>query len=263
MKKSLLALAIAPCVALSACGNAREDEARRLGFTSVSEMEEIQSKGWHTNAQYRADETERAKRLGFIDMDELHDAESDGIMDPVAYRKHLAAEEARERREEAAAAKANAGSGNQDVAESRNNDAQPPQSATVARKRFTPSNYTRNSISCKQEARTSCAAKSDWESLCQQASGITEMAGKIAFASWEGDAATTYLYDNGGYQGEAFEWRNSKSHGGYDGTCVVTMSISGTYKGSQVERNKMAEVTDFIVKGDGSVIASRVDTYGY
>lgn len=263
MNKSLFALSISSCMALSACDNAQEDEAKRLGFSSASEMEGIHRKGWHTNAQYRADETTRAKRLGFVDMDELHSAESEGILDPVAYRKHLAAEEARERREEAAVGKSSTETGGQDLTESSSIDAPTPPAPIRAAKRFATASYTRNSISCKQEAGTICASKSDWESLCRQSSGITEMAGKIAFASWEGDAATTYLYDNGGYQGEAFEWRNSKSHGGYDGTCVVTMSIRGEYNGSQVARDKSAEVTDFIAKTDGSVIASRVDTYGY
>lgn len=91
--KHILLITAAPLL-LTACGNAKDDEAKRLGFSSVSEMEEIQSKGWHTNAQYRADETARAKRLGFVDMDELHEAEAAGIMDPVAFRKHKAEEDA-------------------------------------------------------------------------------------------------------------------------------------------------------------------------
>lgn len=84
---------------LAACSNAKEDEAERLGFSSALEMEQIHSKGWHTNAQYVADETERSKRLGFANMDELHDAESEGILDPVRYRNHKAAEEARAEKE--------------------------------------------------------------------------------------------------------------------------------------------------------------------
>ena len=104
MKFKTLLLTAALPLALTACGNAKEDEAERLGFSSESEMEDIQAKGWHTNAQYVADETERAKRLGFTTIDELHDAESDGIMDPVAYRKHKVEEEAKEAAEEAKAA---------------------------------------------------------------------------------------------------------------------------------------------------------------
>lgn len=89
------------CVSLSACTDAKEEEAKRLGFSSYSELEDIHSKGWHTRAQYLADETEKAKRLGFINMDELHDAETAGILDPAAYRKHKAEEDARLAAEEA------------------------------------------------------------------------------------------------------------------------------------------------------------------
>jgi putative hemolysin len=101
MKFKPLLLTAALPLALTACGNAKEDEAKRLGFSSYSELEDIHSKGWHTRAQYLADETERAKRLGFINMDELHDAETAGIMDPAAYRKHKAEEDARLAAEEA------------------------------------------------------------------------------------------------------------------------------------------------------------------
>lgn len=89
--KNILFVSSAPLL-LAACSNAKVAEAKRLGFSSESEMEDIHQKGWHTNAQYRADETARAKRLGFVDMDELHAAESAGIMDPVAFRKHKADE---------------------------------------------------------------------------------------------------------------------------------------------------------------------------
>lgn len=102
MRTKFVLLTAAISLVLAACSNAKVEEAERLGFSSEYEMEDIQSKGWHTYAQYRADETERAKRLGFIDMDELHGAESAGIMNPVAYRKHKAEEDTKFEAEEAA-----------------------------------------------------------------------------------------------------------------------------------------------------------------
>jgi hypothetical protein len=102
MKIRAILVSGAALVTLSGCGNAKEDEAERLGFSSVYEMERVHSKGWHTNAQYTSDETERAKRLGFIDMDELHAAEAAGIVDPKAYRKYKAKEDAKFEAEEAA-----------------------------------------------------------------------------------------------------------------------------------------------------------------
>jgi hypothetical protein len=48
-------------LALSGCDN-KSTEATKLGFSSVQEMEEIHSKGWHTKAQY---DNDAAKKLGF------------------------------------------------------------------------------------------------------------------------------------------------------------------------------------------------------
>ena len=90
MKLRTLFLIGAAALALAGCSNAAEDEAKRLGFSSASEMEEVQSKGWHTNAQYRADEGERAKRFGFTDIDELHRADQAGVKTKAQYDKYLA-----------------------------------------------------------------------------------------------------------------------------------------------------------------------------
>ena len=87
--KSLLFTAALP-LALAACGNAKDAEAKRLGFSSADEMEDVQSKGWHTHAQYNADETERAHRGGFTDVDELHRADQAGVKDKAAYDKYVA-----------------------------------------------------------------------------------------------------------------------------------------------------------------------------
>ena len=90
MKLRTLFLIGAAALALAGCSNAAEDEAKRLGFSSASEMEEVQSKGWHTNAQYRADEGDRARRFGFTDVDELHRADQAGVKTKAQYDKYLA-----------------------------------------------------------------------------------------------------------------------------------------------------------------------------
>jgi hypothetical protein len=76
-------------IALTACGNAKEDEAKRLGFSDAADMETAQSKGWHTNAQYIADETERAHRFGFTSIDEMHRADDAGVKTKAAYDKYV------------------------------------------------------------------------------------------------------------------------------------------------------------------------------
>lgn len=105
MKLIRIFLIGAAALALAGCSNAAEDEAKRLGFSSASEMEEVQSKGWHSNAQYRADEGERAKRFGFTDIDELHRADQAGVKTKAQYDKYVAdldASNAEFAREEAA-----------------------------------------------------------------------------------------------------------------------------------------------------------------
>jgi hypothetical protein len=129
--------------------------------------------------------------------------------------------------------------------------------------KFSLGDYTNKDYICTKTDGIKCVSKSQWKEMCEQASGITEYAGKIVFASWAGDEAASYLYDNGGYSGESFKWANGKDARGEDGRCVATLAISGTYQGSQVERSKDGAVEEFTVKDDGKVLAHRINTYGY
>ncbi len=71
-------------------GQSKEErEAERLGFDDISEMQEIHKKGWHTKAQYLADESARANKLGFSSLDKLHDADRAGFSSKADYEKHL------------------------------------------------------------------------------------------------------------------------------------------------------------------------------
>jgi hypothetical protein len=54
-------LAMVLMFAISGCDN-KSSEAKKLGFSSVQEMEEIHSKGWHTKSQYEEDS---ARQLGY------------------------------------------------------------------------------------------------------------------------------------------------------------------------------------------------------
>ena len=90
MKIRAILIAGAAVVTLSGCSNAKEDEAERLGFSSAEEMTEVHSKGWHTKAQYMADEGARAKRFGFVDVDELHRADEAGVKTKAEYDKYVA-----------------------------------------------------------------------------------------------------------------------------------------------------------------------------
>jgi len=53
-------------------GKADSDEAKKLGFASVSEMKDIHAKGWHTMQRYDED---RAKAGGYASVAEMKEAE--------------------------------------------------------------------------------------------------------------------------------------------------------------------------------------------
>ena len=83
-------------------GDTKEEaEAKRLGFDSKWGMEAVHEKGWHTNAQYQADEGARAKRLGFTSISEMESAERVGASNKVEYNRYLEKEALNAEREEA------------------------------------------------------------------------------------------------------------------------------------------------------------------
>ena len=88
-------------LALLGCGE--EEEAKKIGFSSVIEMKEIQAKGWHTMQRYDED---RAKASGFASVAEMRKAEETKRKEEEAIKKEK--ELAAERQREAAERLANA-----------------------------------------------------------------------------------------------------------------------------------------------------------
>jgi hypothetical protein len=128
--------------------------------------------------------------------------------------------------------------------------------------KFTAGTYAHDHV-CLETEDKKCVPSSQWKAMCDQLTGVTKYAGQIVFAPWAGDPAASYLYDNGGFAGATFKWADFKHANGENGRCVATLSISGTYQGSQVERSKDGAVDLIVVTGDGDIIASSINTYGY
>lgn len=65
--KTLIKFVIYTTLITTLFGCGEEDEAKKLGFSSVVEMNDIHAKGWHTKAKYDADSKEQkeAEKLGF------------------------------------------------------------------------------------------------------------------------------------------------------------------------------------------------------
>ena len=70
------------CLVICGC-NSDADEAKILGFSSVQEMNNIQSQGWHTKERYLHDmnllEEKKAKELGFSSVKEMNDITKKGF----------------------------------------------------------------------------------------------------------------------------------------------------------------------------------------
>jgi len=67
---------------LTACGPSEKD-AQQLGFANVTEMKELQAKGFKTKDEYEASE---AKKLGFQDVAEMKDLQSKGFKNKEEYQ---------------------------------------------------------------------------------------------------------------------------------------------------------------------------------
>lgn len=254
-----LFLICAAALTLAGCSNAAEDEAKRLGFSSASEMEEVQSKGWHTNAQYRADEGERAKRFGFTDIDELHRADQAGVKTKAQYDKYLAdldASNAEFAKEEAA--KEAAGSAPEANLSAVN-------LAEVKATTFAEGSYEYKSTqasdysSCDRSKGNICANAAKWEALCKSANLSQYAAENFWGGAWmhaRNSQAVGHLVENGGTSEIVISWLDSERH--TSKKCRLNGVVSGMYKGSQVRENVVKFVTGFSVKDDGTVLI--VDT---
>ena len=102
----------------SGCGE--EDEAKKLGFLSVSEMNDIHSKGWHTKSQYDSDiaaiekakiqselemkariqeHEDQAKALGFSNGQEMEEAHTKNINNAEDWKIFMRNREEKEEKE--------------------------------------------------------------------------------------------------------------------------------------------------------------------
>lgn len=97
MRKSHLYRAILSSVVIviTACGPSEQD-AQKLGFANVQQMEEIQKKGFKTNDDY-------AKSLGFTSVDEMKIYQEKGWKNKADYDNYMAAEQQKKCEEEAKA----------------------------------------------------------------------------------------------------------------------------------------------------------------
>jgi hypothetical protein len=89
-----------PLLAGGGAENAKQREAERLGFKYDFDMQSAHEEGWHTNAQYQADEGARAKRLGFVSIFEMEIAEYRGARNKAEYDRYMEREAANAENEE-------------------------------------------------------------------------------------------------------------------------------------------------------------------
>lgn len=192
-----------------------EEVAKNLGFGSVEEMREMNSKGFKTMDQYWAS---LIPGSGCKNIEELKNAhlEVGGDCNKLNENNRKKKEEEERIRLEAAKAAAQAA-----------------KFQTLYTYKWYPNN------SCKDEKESVCVDKADYEYLCRHASGTTAIGASTL--SWR-DEAANHLLINGGLERTEFFWDDQKEYG-----CRIRMTVDGIYKGSQIRKTIEGVALEFIV----------------
>lgn len=201
-------------------------EAQRLGFTSVQEMKEIHSKGWHTKERYEED---LAKQQGYSSASEMR-----------------AAIGAKEREEDEAKQK-----GFSSVEEMKAAIAEKEKEEHLKRiadrlPEKTPFNYYRDS-SCKEN----CLSEPEAEIICKQSKGFTNRAFQVLGVL--ADSKSKALLTGGTLRESAVIWNDEK--------CIARLSFVGLYQGTSSEATFIGLAKTF-VKVDGKILVHYIDLYG-
>lgn len=230
-------------VAFLSRGDSKEEaEAKRLGFDDVVEMEQIHGKGWHTKAQYIADETARAKRLGFKDIEELQEADSVGALNKQAYVRYL-----REKEQQDALANGSGGAGSESATYRT-----PNQGLAVGRYSFSSLVNSGHSACPSDET---CMSLDQYKQICAKVSHIPVRGGSLAFFGQTGyDVNVGALLRSGGATSAVgSSWRVSPDSS--QGGCQISVNVSGIYEGTSTRGTAVAFADTFRVDDEGDVIA--------
>lgn len=224
-------------------GDSKEEaEAKRLGFDDVAEMEQIHGKGWHTKAQYIADETARAKRLGFKDIEELQEADSVGALNKQAFVRYLLDKE----REES---KSREASLNAPTAESQ---------VSTGNLNFAVGCYSyrdlNNSIGLWCKGNTFPMNIGQYKAICASVTHI----GRSPFLAWYGEFsydndAAALLKSGGNIRSIEPSW--VESEGSSQGGCRISVEVSGVYQGTSTRGTAVTFADGFRIDDNGDVVA--------
>jgi hypothetical protein len=225
-------------------GDSKEEtEAKRLGFDSISEMERIHAEGWHTKAQYVADETSRAQRFGFKDIEELHEADDVGAANKEEYSRYL-----REKERKEAQAQADASEGGYGAQARYDNNSNFPIGCYSYRD-------LNNSTGLWCSGTKFALTLERYKEICSKVSAIS----RIPFLSWHGelsydDNAARLLRSGGSIGSIKSSWVESKD--GLQGGCKISVSVSGVYEGTSTRGVAVAFADGFRIDDEGDVIAA-------
>ena len=117
---------------------------------------------------------------------------------------------------------------------------------------------------CQIEEGVTCVDLKMWERLCQNSSMSRDAAIQVRgliFLTARDPAAVGRLLENGGDKGTNISWDGSQQRLLH--RCVLTLSVSGLYNGSQVLENIDYWASEFIVTDEMQVLVSKVRNSSY
>lgn len=108
--------------------------------------------------------------------------------------------------------------------------------------------YTFNSTyQCTPGENKVCVTPDEYESLCRQASGLTVMGAKGLTTF---DHVGRALLDGGSVDNISVEWKDGVK------SCRAFLTVSGIYQGNSTRKSYSAEVYEFIVNDQNTILGS-------
>lgn len=213
-KKSIFKILAVLAFSITLYGCGEDDEAKKLGFSSVTEMNSVHALGWHTKIQYDSDQPRIKKEE----------------------EERIAAEEAKRMAEEERKRIA------------KENE---PKSLNVKNLKVNMIYEWSQSVKAN-EGNSIYVTLDDYKKLCESAEGLTKKA--VSYLSmFDSHGASAYLIENGNIDNIEIEWKPS-TQGNFYLACSIAVSVSGIYKGSSSRGIIDSWAKTFIVNDKGEVL---------
>lgn len=226
------ALAVMVVSILFGC-NGEADEAKKLGFTNVDEMRNIQAKGWHSKERFDEDEAKLAGYNSVVDMKNAIAAkkiEEENIK-AAKIVEEKAKQEAEQQRMEAEA------------------DKRGPPTKWREGLKYT---YYGEGEQCTEKGETVCLTAAQFKSACEESSGVTQFSLKVRsmLASHDDEV----LLNGGNLNSVSITYGPNRKG---SNVCSVTVTMSGLVDGNSKRSDIWGNASSFIKNAQGKILVSQ------